>query len=61
MKILLHPEMISSKNIWNFLIPGSIMLDTGYLDAENSIIAVYESEIKILYILINRKWFGSWL
>ena len=34
MKILLHLEMMSSKNIWNFLIPGSVMLDTSDLDAE---------------------------
>ena len=43
MKILLHLEMMSSKNIWNFLIPGGVMLD-----AEDSIIALYESETKNL-------------
>ena len=39
MKILLHLEMVSSKNIWSFLIPGGVMLDTGNLDAEDSIIS----------------------
>lgn len=48
MKILLHLEMMSSKNIWNFLIPGSVMLYTSDLDAENSIVALYESETKNL-------------
>jgi len=46
MKILLHLEMMSSKNIWNSLIPSGVMLDTGNLDAEDSIIALYESETK---------------
>ena len=48
MKILLRPEMMSSKNIWNFLISGSVMLDTGDLDADNSIIALYEADTKNL-------------
>jgi hypothetical protein len=48
MKILLHLEMMRSKNIWNFLIPGGVILDAGNLDAEDSIIALYESETKNL-------------
>lgn len=48
MKIMLLLEMMSSKNIWNFLILGSVMLDTSNLDAGDSIIALYESETKNL-------------
>lgn len=40
MKIMLLLEMMSSKNIWNFLIPGGVMLDTGNLDAEDSTLRV---------------------
>lgn len=46
MKILLHLEIMSSKNIWNFLIPGGVMLGAGNLDAEDSIIALYEPGTK---------------
>ena len=61
MKILLHLEMMSSKNIWSYLIPGGVMLDTGNLDAEDSIIALYESETKNLVHSNQWEWFGSWL